>query len=97
MMQNGFTVIAHESWFSGPGGGIEISTIRSHAKIWTKPPIDSIRFRRTVGYQNPTNYSWRTSEWMVKELHVGAFQPGLSLVNRMNQSAPLSVSTAFTV
>ena len=77
------------------GGGKTTKTTYTYRKAWKDSPVDSSRFRRPDGHQNPPAMRVRGETWVAKQVNVGAFRLPRSLVNRIDNFEPVSVNEAM--
>lgn len=72
------------------GGGIEIKTTYTYAKVWSPDVIDSSRFKdpKYVG-ANPTTMLFENRSWTAGTVTLGAFRLNPAQISRISGSEPV--------
>jgi len=75
------------------GGGTETRTTYSYDRVWSEGLIDSGRFQKRAGHENPSSMPHRSTEWVAGEVRIGAFRLPPSLVGKIGSWSNLPVVT----
>ncbi len=73
------------------GGSVERETTYSYTREWSSSVIDSSRFYRPAGHENPSTMPYSGLELTASSVTVGAFDLPTDLVRRLSASATLRV------
>ena len=74
------------------GGGEERTTTYSYDKAWSDRPIDSSSFKETEGHENPKAMPYESREAKAEHVTVGAFTLTPSLLEKMSDFEPMSIT-----
>lgn len=73
------------------GGKEETTTTYSYNKLWAEGRIDSSRFKKPSGHENPSA-ALSSQTWTATPITVGAFTLSSDLVSQIDQYSPLPVT-----
>ena len=73
------------------GGGEKTVTTYSYSKSWSSIPIDSSKFKKPAGHQNPGAMPYQSSRFEAEEVRLGEFTLSRSLIGKISQSTVLPV------
>lgn len=73
------------------GGGETTTTTYRYAREWTDKPIDSARFKRVAGHENPA-MTLRTGTYTAEGPAVGAFRLDAALTSRLDDFQPMALT-----
>lgn len=76
------------------GGGTRTETTYSYDKTWSEKPIDSGRFQRTSGHENPAAMPWRSRQVEADRVTLGGYRLSPALVGKIDAWEPLPVESA---
>ena len=77
------------------GGAEETVTTYSYSKVWNDRPIDSARFKKPAGHDNPP-MEIRSQEFQVPEAGLGAFELSQRLMSMVGGARDVSISPDLT-
>ncbi len=70
---------------------VERITTYHYNNVWSKRPIDSSRFGKPDGHQNPGNWSFDSWTGQARAVTVGVFKLPHALVRQIHNAQPLSI------
>jgi hypothetical protein len=73
------------------GGGQEQVTTVTYSKVWSDTLIDSTKFKKPGGHENPHAFPWDNWSADAEVVKLGAFRLPGNLVSQINKSEPLPV------
>ena len=73
------------------GGGKKTVTTYSYSKSWSSSLIDSSRFKKPTGHQNPGLMPYESSKFEAEEVRLGEFTLSRSLIGKIGNSTVLPV------
>lgn len=73
------------------GGGKKTVTTYSYSKSWSSSLIDSSRFKKSTGHQNPDVMPYQSSTFEAEEVRLGEFTLSRSLVGKISKATVLPV------
>ena len=73
------------------GGGQEQVTTFTYSKDWSDTPIDSTRFKKPAGHENPHAFPWDNWSADAEVVKLGAFRLPGNLVSQIDKFEPLPV------
>ena len=74
------------------GGGTRTEKTYDYEKTWSSKVIDSERFKRTNGHENPTSMPIQSGSQQAQHVTLGAFTMPKDLVARISNSEPIAAS-----
>lgn len=74
------------------GGKEETITTYTYAKAWSSEPIDSSRFHKPEGHENPGALAYPSMKLVADPVSLGAFRLSPSLVELISNPEPLALS-----
>ncbi|MFC1854943.1 TMEM43 family protein [Thermodesulfobacteriota bacterium] len=75
------------------GGGTTTKTVYSYTKEWSEALIRSQSFKKPTGHENPGSKPYSSFTKSAKSVALGAFILSSTLVDKINNFTPLSVSS----
>lgn len=79
------------------GGSETTETTYSYAQRWSDTWIDSSRFRKPGGHENPASMPYQSQTMQAGQVALGAFELSASFVSQMNAFQPLNVDMSDRV
>lgn len=73
------------------GGSEDTTTNYTYAKGWSRSPIDSAKFKYTMGHSNPP-MSYTGREFRAETATFGAFKPGAAVLAQVSDRQPLRLT-----
>ena len=73
------------------GGGKKTVTTYSYSKSWSSSLIDSSRFKKPTGHQNPGVMPYESSKFEAEEVFLGEFTLSRSLIGKIGNSTVVPV------
>lgn len=71
------------------GGGETQTVTYTYSKTWSSSPIDSSRFKKPQGHENPAAPAYGSTSYAARNVKIGAFTLPPSLVGEMDAWRPL--------
>ena len=75
------------------GGGSETTTTYTYETAWSDSPVDSSRFARSEGHENPGSFPWSQREVTAERVSLGGYRLSPGLVGKIERWQPLALSS----
>ncbi len=79
------------------GGTEETKTEYSYGKDWSEKHIDSQKFRKPDGHENPASMRYESATFVAPKITLGGFSLAPTFVNELDATTKFEVSTATLV
>ena len=73
------------------GGGTTTVTTYSYDRVWAEGVIDSSRFKKAAGHQNPSSMPYRSRSVAADKVALGEFELSAALTSQIDNYVPLAL------
>ena len=79
------------------GGGTETKTVASYRKDWSSNLVNSSKFEKPEGHQNPDAMPYQGNSWAAEKVNVGVFHLSPELIKKIANQKPLKIKSLDAV
>ena len=79
------------------GGGTDTVKHYSYDKVWSDKVINSRKFKKAEGHQNPGSLTYKSSEFVAQDISLGAFTLSPSLISKIVNFEPYPLESDSTI
>ncbi|HET8647611.1 MAG TPA: TMEM43 family protein [Vicinamibacteria bacterium] len=76
------------------GGGTETVKTYTYKKVWSDDVIDSGRFKKPEGHENPASMPFESRQWTAQAVTVGGYRLSESQVGRLDKAETVAIDGA---
>jgi len=82
---------SHSEEKKNMGGDTETITTYHYEKVWSEKHIDSSKFKKSHGHQNPEKWRYQSETWTADQISIGQYQLSETHKNNINNFQTLMI------